>query len=146
LADLDGLWDRWARLALLATSSVREHLHGADACPLYVPNWQLAVLAADFGATSATDCVSSLAKMDPIGALLDTDAKADTRCISDSRDLATIFAQSMQDSFQHSSLARPSSVEMKVISTLFAAKLGSNTPCPWAYRMTTLHSVLFHQL
>jgi hypothetical protein len=40
LADLDGLRDRWAWLALLTTSSVREHhclayiVHGADACPV----------------------------------------------------------------------------------------------------------------
>jgi hypothetical protein len=139
LADLDGLWDRWARLALLATSSVREHLrlaqsvHGADACPPFMPNRQLAVLAADFGATWATDRVSSLAKMDPIGALLDHDAKVDTLCLSDSRDLATAFAQYMQEYFRHGRLARPFSVDMKFISALSPAKLGSKTLCPWSY-------------
>jgi hypothetical protein len=140
LADLDGLWDRWARLALLATSSVLEHLrlaqsvHGADACPPFMPNRQLAVLAADLSATWATDRVSSLATMDPIGGLLDHDAKVDTLCLSDSRDLATFFAQNMQESFRHGSLARPSSVDMNIISALSPAKLGSKTLCPWAYK------------
>jgi hypothetical protein len=140
LADLNGLWDRWAQLALLATSSVREHLrlaqsvHGADACPPFMPNRQLAVLAADFGATWATDRVSSLATMDPIGSLLENDAKVDTLCLSDSRDLATVFAQYMQETFRHGSWARPSSVDMKIISALFPAELGSKTLCPWAYK------------